>query len=173
MAFYQILILYASWINQTSLCTYVIASAFTSLLIQFPLGIGTAAHNLVSQALQYNHFSKARKYIKISMVGGLFWASAAALTFLAFNKFFIQKVTADEEIINTFVSLAPYIAITQIFDFSQTIQFGILKGTENTTYGVVGSAFFMVILSAPLSYYLCFTLDYGFKGALIGYGVGL
>jgi len=93
VASFQVLLLYASWVNKENidLCTFIIASACTSLLIQFPLGIGTAAHNLVSQALQYNHFLKARKYASISLIGGLFWGALAALCFLSFNALIIKK----------------------------------------------------------------------------------
>jgi len=173
VASFQVLLLYASWIDQNHLWTYIIATACTTLLIQIPLGIGTAAHSLISQALTYRHFSKARKYGILSIIGGVFWGIWASVLFFIFSGLVIKQITPNNEIIELFINLSPYIMIIQILDFTKTVQFGVLEGVGSTIYGAIGVAIFMVIIGIPLPYYFCFTLGYGFRGALIGQAGGL
>lgn len=84
----------------------------------------------------------------------------------------IEAITTNQEIIDFFVTISPIIAFSQIFDFVQTVEVGVLRsmGYQNVFWV---SVFFMFAISAPLSYWLAFDKDYGFFGVFSGLLVGI
>lgn len=64
---FKIVLLFASWLGNVELATYTIIAVCTSLTLQIALGICTAAHNLIHNALVSFHDKKAKKYTNISI----------------------------------------------------------------------------------------------------------
>jgi len=170
---FQIILFYISWIGQIELCTWVIVAACTSLTLQVPLGIGTAAYNLIHHALVASHQENAKKYANITIAGGVVMGIVVGACYLIFAEDIVEIFTKDQAIVDTFITVSPVIAISQVFDFTQIVQSGILYSMGFHKQPSIVMISIMLVLAAPLSYWLAFNLKWGFVGAYVGLLIGL
>jgi MATE family multidrug resistance protein len=59
-----------------------------------------------------------------------------------------------------------------LFDTTQGIQTGIIRGIGKSSYASIGSIIAFYIISLPLAYYFAFVLGVGLKGLWTGMACG-
>lgn len=156
-----------------SLSGHQIALNLASLSFMVPLGIGAAAAARVGNAIGAGDGERARLAAKAALLlgGGVMVVSAAA--FVLFPTALATLYTGHGEVIAVAATLLPLAAIFQIFDGTQAVAFGVLRGAADTR---IPTAIYIVgfwIVGLPTGYVSAFRLGYQTAGIWYGFIAGL
>ncbi|MBI6027847.1 MATE family efflux transporter, partial [Clostridium perfringens] len=81
--------------------------------------------------------------------------------------------TAEAEVLAVAAALIPLAGLFQVFDGTQVVAVGILRGTGDTRTPMVINVLGFWLLGVPVSYYLGVRAGYGPVGLWTGFVVGL
>ena len=99
--------------------------------------------------------------------------SCAAATFLLAPRFLIGAFTDDESVIALGVSLLFVAAVFQLFDGTQAVATGVLRGLGDTRTPMLWNLAGHWLIGLPLGYVLCFVVGLGVIGLWWGLSTGL
>lgn len=150
-----------------------IAFNLASLSFMVPLGISGAAATRVGNAIGRGDMPGARLAAAASLLlgGGVMLGFAAV--FAAFPGSLARLYTQDPAVIAVAASLLPIAAVFQVFDGTQVVGSGILRGSADTTFpaGIALVGFWL--LGLPAGWALAFRAGLGARGLWWGLTVGL
>lgn len=155
------------------LAGHQVAISLASLSFMVPLGIGAAAATRVGNAIGRQQLTAARRSAVVCLGLGclvmlffavLFWSAPALLGRLYSN---------EPRVIQMSVLLIPIAALFQVFDGTQVVAAGVLRGSADTRLPAVLSFVGFWLLGLPLGYLLAFPFDQGPKGLWWGLTFGL
>jgi MATE family multidrug resistance protein len=150
-----------------------IAFNLASLSFMVPLGISGAAATRVGNAIGRGDMPGARLAAAASLLlGGGVMIVFAAL-FAAFPEPLARLYTQDPAVIAVAASLLPIAAVFQVFDGTQVVGSGVLRGTADTTFpaGIALVGFWL--LGLPAGWALAFRAGLGARGLWWGLTIGL
>jgi MATE family multidrug resistance protein len=104
---------------------------------------------------------------------GAAFMAAAGVVLVAAPQYVARVFTTDRAVIQTAVSLLAVAAAFQLFDGSQTVATGALRGAGDTRTPMLCHLLLYWLLGLPLGYVLCFVLGWGAVGLWIGLCVAL
>lgn len=160
-------------LDPLSLAAHQIALNTASLTFMVPLGISSAAAVRVGQALGRGDPAAAARSGWTAMVLGVGFMSCAAAVMLAVPGYVARVYTTDSAIIRTAVSLLAVAAAFQLFDGTQIVATGALRGAGDTRTPMICHLLCYWLLGLPLGYVLCFNLGWRAVGLWIGLCVAL
>jgi MATE family multidrug resistance protein len=144
-----------------------------SLSFMIPLGISGAAATRVGNAIGRGDMPGARVAAAASLLlgGGVMLVFAAL--FAAFPGFLARLYTQDPAVIAVAASLLPIAAVFQVFDGTQVVGSGVLRGSADTTFpaGIALVGFWL--LGLPAGWALAFRAGLGARGLWWGMTIGL
>jgi MATE family multidrug resistance protein len=149
----------------------VLIVASTSYML--PLGVSSAAAVRVGQAFGRQSPGEAARAGWTALLLGSVAMLAAALCFVLMPRQLLELFTTDARVIATGISLFAMAALFQLFDGTQVVATGALRGAGDTRSAVYWNLCGHWLFGLPLGYYLCFTLDMGVLGLWIGLSAGL
>ena len=138
-----------------------------------PLGISSAAAVAVGQALGAGEFKRARRAGYIALLLGCVAVSVAALIFLVTPSAILGIYTGDPEVIRAGATLLAIAAAFQLFDGTQTILTGALRGIGETHAPMVVNLAGYYLLGLPVGWWLCFRRGFGLNGLWTGLTLAL
>ncbi|MBW8874386.1 MAG: MATE family efflux transporter [Acidobacteria bacterium] len=150
-----------------------IALNLASLSFMVPLGIAGAAVTRVGNAIGRGDMPGARRSAAASLLlGGGVMLFFAAL-FAAFPEPLARLYTRDPAVIAMAAALLPIAAVFQVFDGTQVVAAGVLRGAADTTFpaGIALVGFWLVGL--PAGWALAFPGGLGPRGLWWGLTIGL
>lgn len=163
----------AGWIGEVELAANQIVLRVTSITFMIPLAISFATSIKVSQSLGQNNVIKAKQYcfnalfitcsIMLALALGLYGAKGIIPTF------FIN----DERVIAVCTSLFLIASLFQLFDGTQALGIGILRGYLDTKTPMLITFFAYWLFGIPCSYFLGITMNLGINGIWYGLSIGL
>jgi MATE family multidrug resistance protein len=156
-----------------SLAAHQIAINIASFTFMVPLGIASAGAVRVGHAIgARDHAAASRAGWTAFLFGALFMSSAAAC-FLLIPHALIGAFTRDPSVVATGVSLLWVAAIFQLFDGTQAVATGVLRGLGDTRTPMVWNLVGHWLIGLPFGYALCFVVGLGVIGLWWGLSTGL
>jgi MATE family multidrug resistance protein len=163
----------AGRLSPVAMAAHQIAVSCASVSFMVPLGVSSAAAVAVGQAIGRGDPLAARRggYIALGIGCGFMACSAAA--FLLFPITILRIFTNDVGVLATGTGLLAIAAAFQLFDGTQTVLTGALRGAGNTSTAMWANFAGYWLFGLPIGYFLCFRLGYGIVGLWWGLTMAL
>ena len=163
----------AGWIDEISLASHQIALKISSSCFMLPLSLSFAASIQVGSAVGKRDVRLAKE-ISDSAFYFTILVMLCIATFLWFSRFILPRGFIDaREVLELTAPVLVITAIFQVFDGTQTIATGILRGYLDTRVPVIITFIAYWLISFPAAYYFSFSLDFGLLGLWYGLMIGL
>ena len=153
------------------LAGHTVVMQLSSLSFMFPMGISAAASTRVG-----NLIGAGRPWGQVAVVAhglGIAVMATSALCFLAFAGPLVAIFTDDAPAVAVALTLLPLAAAFQLFDGTQVVAFGVLRGAGDMLVPSAANIVGFWVLGLPLGAWLAITQGMGSRGVWIGLVVGL
>jgi len=139
----------------------------------FASGIGSATTIRVGNFYSSNNLDDVKLAIKTSYKSVIVTMGFMALLFICFNTFLPTIFSNDQEIILIASKLLLFAAFFQLFDGTQVVAIGALRGLDDYTYPTYIAFIGYWIIALPLCYLFAFTFNYKVYGVWLALSIGL
>lgn len=160
-------------ISATSVAAHTIVMNMAALTFMMPLGISmgvvTRVGNLIGAGRQ--HDAQRAAWVGISL--GAFVMTLAGLCFLVFRNVLPSIYTGDAELIALCATIMPIAAAFQIFDGTQAVGCGVLRGMGRTHPAAGFNLLGYWVLGLPIGAWLALREGWGLAGVWWGFVIGL
>jgi len=170
---FQLATLFAGWLGAVSLAAHTVALTIASLTFMLPLGVSIAACVRVGNLIGAG---KPRDAQRASWVAFALGAGVMAITAVVFlvGRFRLPRLfSADPEVVLAASVVLPIAAAFQVFDGTQVVGTGILRGMGQTRPAAVFNFVGYYVLALPAAWWLGFELELGLAGVWWGLTLGL
>lgn len=165
--------LMAGWISRPAVAAHALALNLASLSFMMPMGIAAAAATRVGNLTGAGDEREARVAARTALVLGAGVMTLSALAFVLGRRWLPALFGVDEGVVALAASILPIAAAFQVFDGTQVVGCGVLRGRGDTQpafwFNLVG----YYALGLPLSALLAFRLGLGLPGLWWGLVLGL
>lgn len=141
-----------------------------ALSLSFSLGDGmqAAAVTLIGQSLGERNPDKAKKYGILCQKVGIVLAAAISLFYMFFGKTMYQLFFQEPHIVEMGVGITRMIMIIVLFQISQVIFTGSLRGAGDVVYTTISSCISVTFIRTITSYVFCYVFQMGIYGIWMG-----
>ncbi len=160
-------------ISAQALAGHQIALNMAAVTFMVPLGIGSAAAVVVGRAIGAGRPDDARRGAVAALIIGVSFMALTALVFVTFPAPLARLYTADAAVVAISVTLLPLAGLFQVFDGTQAVALGALRGAGDTRIPVLINLFGYYLIGLPISLWLGFRQGWGPPGLWWGLVVGL
>ncbi|MBC7696516.1 MAG: MATE family efflux transporter [Burkholderiales bacterium] len=150
-----------------------IALSMAAFTYMFASGIGSATTIRVGNYYAMNDLSNLKVAIKTSFKSVIVTMGVMALLFVCLNTILPHIFSNDSEIILIASRLLLFAALFQLFDGTQVVAIGALRGLEDYKYPTYIAFIGYWVISLPLCYLFAFPMGYGVYGVWLALSVGL
>jgi MATE family multidrug resistance protein len=150
-----------------------IAINLASLSFMVPLGIGAAASTRVGNAIGRGDQRGARRAAEVALSAGGAIMVGSALVFGLLPSALARIYSPDAQVIAQAAVLIRIAALFQIFDGTQAVGCGVLRGAGDTRAAMVINLVGYWVLGLPLGVLWAFRLHAGPRGLWWGLTLGL
>ncbi|MSR07014.1 MAG: MATE family efflux transporter [Gemmatimonadetes bacterium] len=161
------------WIGTVELAGHQVALNLASLTFMVPMGIASAAAVLVGHAAGRGDAAEARRAAAAGLVCGVGFMAVSAAAMLSFPMFLARLYTSDATVAALAATLIPIAGVFQVFDGTQVVSIGILRGVADTRTPMIVNVLGYWLVGLPISAVLGFSLGAGPRGLWWGLVVGL
>jgi MATE family multidrug resistance protein len=161
------------WLGSKSLAAHQIAINLASISFMAVTGISAAGGIRVGNAVGQSDVQETRRAGFSAVMLGVSIMFCAGLVFITLRNYLPQLYIADQEVISIASSLLIIAAIFQVFDGTQAVGIGILRGLTDVKIPTLITFIAYWVISLPLGYILGFTFEFGVQGVWIGLLIGL
>jgi putative MATE family efflux protein len=139
------------------------------LSFSFGDGLQVAAVTLIGQSLGQGNKALAKKYGNICQSIGLAISIGLSIIYLLFGRWFFGIYFPNEpHIVDLGVSIIKYMIIIVLFQVSQVVFGGSLRGAGDVRFTTVTSMISVAIIRPSISYIAAYVLQLGITGIWIG-----
>lgn len=139
------------------------------LSFSFGDGLQVAAVTLIGQSLGQGNKALAKKYGNICQSIGLAISVGLAILYLMFGRWFFGiYFPNDPQIVDLGVSIIKYMILIVLFQVSQVVFSGSLRGAGDVRFTTVTSMISVAIIRPAVSYVAAYVLQLGITGIWIG-----
>jgi MATE family multidrug resistance protein len=156
-----------------SIAGHQIALNYAAITFMVPLGIGAAAAVLVGRAIGANDAEGARRVTVAALAVGASFMAAAALVFIALPTPLAALYSEETGVVAIAASLIPIAGAFQVFDGTQAVAMGVLRGAGDTRVPVIVTIFGYYAVGLPVGLWLGAGLGLGAQGYWWGLVTGL
>jgi MATE family multidrug resistance protein len=160
-------------LGSTALAAHTIALNLASLSFMMPLGISQGAATRVGNLLGAGQPAAAQRAAWVSLALGAGVMALAALAFVAFREGLPRLYTPDGAVIAACAAILPIAAAFQIFDGTQAVGCGILRGMGRVRPAVAFNLIGYWLIGLPLGGWLALRGGHGLAGLWWGLALGL
>jgi MATE family multidrug resistance protein len=161
------------WLGTSQLAGHQVALNLASLTFMVPLGVSSAAAVLVGHAAGRGDAAEARRAAVAALICGVGFMAVSALVMLTLPFTLARIYSTDPVVLALAGSLIPIAGVFQIFDGTQVVAIGILRGVADTRTPMLVNILGYWLVGLPVSAALGFWLDGGPRGLWWGLVVGL
>lgn len=151
-----------------AMAAHQVAMNVMSLAFSFGDGMQAATVALIGQSLGENKPDKAKLYRKISHKIGAVISVIMAVVYLIFGRRFFGLFFDESYIVDMGVSIMHMMVLIVLFQISQVINMGCLRGAGDVLYTTITSTVSVTIIRPLVSYIMCYILGLGIIGIWIG-----
>jgi MATE family multidrug resistance protein len=163
----------AGRLDPVSSGAHQIALNIASLAFMVPLGLASSAAVRVGYAFGAGDRRRAAKAGWTALATGCVVMAALGLVFFLWPVPLLRVFSPDPRIIEIGVGLLAIAAAFQLFDGTQAVVTGALRGISETRMPMIVNFIGHWFLGLPVGYVLCFQLGWGVRGLWIGLSIGL
>jgi MATE family multidrug resistance protein len=161
------------WIGKDELASHQIALNVSSITYLACLGLSTAGTIRVGNALGAGDMAAVKRAGSIALIMGASFMIFAGLLFVTFRESIPLFYTDDSEVALIAPKLLLIAAFFQIFDGTQAIALGNLRGITDVRIPTVITFVAYWIIGLPTAYLLGFPAGLGIKGVWYGLSISL
>jgi multidrug resistance protein, MATE family len=170
---FQITTLLAGRIGEVSLAAHVIALNLASLSFMVPLGIAQGASTRVGNLVGAGMPAAARRSATLALGLGAGVMVVSAVLFMALREQLPRLYTDDVEVIAVAATILPIAAAFQIFDGTQAVGGGVLRGLGATRPAAAFNFVGYYVVALPLAVLVAEAGGMGLQGLWWGLSVGV
>jgi MATE family multidrug resistance protein len=165
--------LLAGRLGTDALAAHTIVLQMAALSFMMPLGIALAAVTRVGNLIGARRQDDAQRaaWVALGLGAGVMATSAAA--FLLFRQELPRLFTPDSTVVALAAGILPVAAAFQIFDGTQVVGCGVLRGMGRTRPAAVFNGISYWLLGLPLGWWLGLRAGWGLAGIWWGLCLGL
>ena len=131
-------------------------------------GMQVAAVALIGRSLGEGSPDKAKAYGKTCRMIGLGISCVLAVVYFFGGEWLYHLFFAEQEIVDIGVMIIRIMIIIVLFQVSQVIYMGCLRGAGDTTYTAIASTISVTIIRTSASYFFGFVMGLGMAGIWMG-----
>ena len=161
------------WFGTTEMAGHQVALNLASFTFMFPLGISAAATVLVGHAVGRGDATEARRAAITALGCGVAFMSLSAVVLLSMPGLLARVYTSEPAVVAIAAMLIPLAGIFQVFDGTQVVAIGVLRGIGDTRAPMVVNILGFWLIGIPISLWLGFRTPLGARGLWWGLVVGL
>ncbi|HXF96901.1 MAG TPA: MATE family efflux transporter [Gemmatimonadales bacterium] len=161
------------WLGTVELAGHQVALNLASVTFMVPLGVSAAAAVLVGHAVGRGDAAEARRAAAAALVCGVGFMTASAGLMLAVPDQLARLYTTDAAVAAMAASLIPIAGLFQVFDGTQVVSIGILRGVADTRTPMLVNILGFWLVGLPISAALGLGTAAGPRGLWWGLTVGL
>jgi MATE family multidrug resistance protein len=161
------------WMGTREMAGHQVAINLATLTFMVPLGVADAASILVGHAVGRGDLPGTRGAARAALLCGVGFMSCTAVAFLSLPEAFARLYTDERSVLAVAVALIPLAGVFQVFDGTQTVAGGILRGLGETKVAMLVNLGGYWFFGLPVSYVLGFVLGMGPGGLWYGLVLGL
>jgi MATE family multidrug resistance protein len=155
------------------MAAHQVVLSLSSLTFMVPLGVSIAASVLVGQAVGRGDARGARRAAGAGLVCGVGFMALSAAVMLTLPGPLARLFTVDPAVVALAATLIPVAGVFQVFDGTQVVSIGVLRGTGDTRTPLVVNVLGYWVIALPLSAWLGLRTPAGPVGLWWGLVVGL
>lgn len=163
----------AGRLTPIALAAHQIALNLASVTFMVPLGISSAGAVLVGHAIGRREPAVAAHAGWTAIGVGAGFMAAAAVVFVLAAERLVSIFSADPAVVATGGALLLVAAAFQLFDGTQAVATGVLRGAGDTRTPMVSNLLGHWLFGLPVGYVLCFRAGWGVFGLWVGLSLGL
>jgi MATE family multidrug resistance protein len=163
----------AGRLDPVSLGSHQIALNIAALSFMVPLGLSSAGAVRVGHALGGGDRRRAVHAGWTALGVGAAIMAAIGLSFIVAPMPMLRAFTSDPQVLDIGRRLLAIAAAFQLFDGTQAVATGVLRGLGDTRTPMVMNVIGHWVLGLPVGYLLCFAAGWGVAGLWIGLSIGL
>jgi MATE family multidrug resistance protein len=161
------------WMGTRAMAGHQVAINLASLTFMVPLGVADAGAILVGHAVGRGDLPGTRGAARAALLCGIGFMSGTAVAFLTLPGPLARLYTEDAPVIAVAVGLIPLAGVFQVFDGTQVVAGGILRGLGETKVAMLVNLVGYWFFGLPVSYLLGFGWGMGPPGLWYGLVLGL
>ena len=155
------------------LAAHTITLNMAALAFMLPLGIAQGAATRVGNLIGAREPDAAQRAAWVSMGMGAAVMSFSALSFIVFRNLLPRIYTPDTDVIAACAAILPIAGAFQIFDGTQAVGCGVLRGMGRTRPAMVFNLVSYWVLALPIGSWLALRRGWGLAGIWWGLAFGL
>lgn len=158
----------AAGMGTQAMAAHQVGMNIMGLTFSFGDGMQVAAVALIGRSLGEKKPEKAKLYGKTCQLVGLCISLCIFVVYFLGGEALYRLFFEEEEIIAYGIQIIRVIMIVVLFQISQVIYMGCLRGAGDTTYTAIASTISVTIIRTTASYLLGITLGLGMVGIWLG-----
>lgn len=158
----------AAYMGTNAMAAHQVGMNILGLTFSFGDGMQVAAVALIGNSLGEGKPEKAKLYGKTCQMIGLGISCCLAVIYFFGGETLYQLFFREEEIVTIGVGIIRTIILIVLFQVSQVIYMGCLRGAGDTTYTAIASTISVTFIRTAASYLCGFTLGLGMIGIWMG-----
>ena len=152
-----------------AMAAHQVAMNIMGLTFSFGDGLQSAAVALIGHSLGAEQPEKAKEYGATCRSIGFCISIVLAITyFFGARMLFTLFFPIEPHIVDIGVKIMYLIILTALFQISQVIYMGCLRGAGDTLYTAISSTICVTIIRTSFSYIFCYSLGFGIIGIWVG-----
>lgn len=161
------------WLGAKSQAAHQIAINLASISFMAATGISAAGGIRVGNSVGKGDIEETRRAGYSAILLGITIMFFAAIVFIIFRNYLPTLYISDLEVVRTASELLVIAALFQIFDGTQAVGIGILRGLTDVKIPTIITFFSYWVICLPMGYIFGFELNLGVVGVWIGLLIGL
>jgi len=170
---FQFSTLVAGVLGEPPLAAHVIALNLASMSFMVPMGLSQGASTRVGNLVGAGRAEQARHAASLALGLGAAVMVVSGLAFVLLRHELPRLYTSDPEVLALAASILPIAGAFQVFDGTQAMGGGILRGLGATRPAAVFNLVGYYVLALPLAGVAVVYADMGLRGLWLGLSVGL
>ena len=158
----------AAKMGTNALAAHQVGMNILGLTFSFGDGMQVAAVALIGRSLGEGSPDKAKAYGKTCRMIGLGISCVLAVVYFFGGEWLYHLFFAEQEIVDIGVMIIRIMIIIVLFQVSQVIYMGCLRGAGETTYTAIASTISVTIIRTSASYFFGFVMGLGMAGIWMG-----
>lgn len=158
----------AAKMGTNALAAHQVGMNILELTFSFGDGMQVAAVALIGRSLGEGSPDKAKAYGKTCRMIGLGISCVLAVVYFFGGEWLYHLFFAEQEIVDIGVMIIRIMIIIVLFQVSQVIYMGCLRGAGDTTYTAIASTISVTIIRTSASYFFGFVMGLGMAGIWMG-----
>jgi multidrug resistance protein, MATE family len=167
-AVFGIVTVLAATLDEVSLAAHSIAVQVIATTFMVPLGISSAAAVRVGQAVGRKDPRGAATAGWTALLLSTLFMGSAGIALAVMPRWIVRLFIADRAVIASGAVLVRIAALFELFDGSQVVATGALRGLGDTRTPMLAHLSGYWVLGLPVIYVLCYPLHWGVSGIWVG-----